>query len=196
MAAVNDDYIMRNSLRLILFKLSIRLMYDSLELTVVFHNFELHWLKCQSPRPIWAHLKAFLFMISVYNLAFTQIWGVNIFLHHFLLFKVLGSGIFFLNTVFYSARMHSFNKKWLLQSYKKFCYKRMLFFWTFNSSRNPEKNYHRFNKNMKQFSTLIIIRNVSWAPNQHIRIILLKNQLWHRENKQYFEIYSNRKWTF
>ncbi len=33
--------------------------------------------------------------------------------------------------------------------------------------------YDRFHKNKKQqlFSTLIIIRNVSWAANQHIRMI-------------------------
>ncbi len=42
----------------------------------------------------------------------------------------------------------------------------MLFFWTFGSSKNPEKCLTV--KNIKQlFATLIIIRNVSWTPNQH-----------------------------
>ncbi len=31
------------------------------------------------------------------------------------------------------------------------------------------KMYHSFHKNIVLFSTLIIIRNVSWAANQHIR---------------------------
>ncbi len=51
----------------------------------------------------------------------------------------------------------------------------MLFFWTFYSSVNPEKsNVARFPQkysSAQQFSTLIIIRNVSWAANQHIRMI-------------------------
>ncbi len=48
----------------------------------------------------------------------------------------------------------------------------MLFFWKF-SSKNPEKK-HQFPQNYeaaKLISTLIIIRNVSWAANQHIRMI-------------------------
>ncbi len=57
--------------------------------------------------------------------------------------------------------------------------------------------------------TLILIRNVIWAPNQHIRMFLLEgsrdmllktwimvaeNQLCHQNNKLHFKIYSNRKY--
>ncbi len=49
----------------------------------------------------------------------------------------------------------------------------MLFFWTFYSSKNPEM-YHSFqslqNITQQLFSKLII-RNVSWAENQFIRMI-------------------------
>ncbi len=48
----------------------------------------------------------------------------------------------------------------------------MLFFWTFYSSVNPEKS--RFTQKYwaaQLFSTLIIIRNVFWAANQHIIMI-------------------------
>ncbi len=47
--------------------------------------------------------------------------------------------------------------------------KEPLFFWTFYSFKNCEEKYHSFNKNIKAaqlFSTLIIRRNVSLAPNQ------------------------------
>ncbi len=52
----------------------------------------------------------------------------------------------------------------------------MLFFKTFYSLKNPEKNlFHSLHKNMKQrdclITTLIIFRNVSWAVNQNIRMI-------------------------
>ncbi len=48
-----------------------------------------------------------------------------------------------------------------------------LFCWTFYSSLNPEKLSIGFYKNIMQhnFSTFMIIRNVSWAPNQPIRMI-------------------------
>ncbi len=49
----------------------------------------------------------------------------------------------------------------------------MVFFWTFNSSNNPEKMYHWY-KTIKQHNcfivlTLTIIRNVSWAPKQYLK---------------------------
>ncbi len=51
----------------------------------------------------------------------------------------------------------------------------MLFFWTFYSSVNPEKyNESQFLQKYEAaqlFSTLLIIRNVSWAANQHIIMI-------------------------
>ncbi len=51
----------------------------------------------------------------------------------------------------------------------------MLLLWTFNSSKIPEnKNIPRFPQKYEAaqlFSTLILIRNVSWAANQHIRMI-------------------------
>ncbi len=51
----------------------------------------------------------------------------------------------------------------------------MLFFWTLYSLESPEKsNVSPFTHNYEAaqlFSTLIIIRNVSWAANQHIRMI-------------------------
>ncbi len=76
--------------------------------------------------------------------------------------------------------------------YKIFCFKQMLFFWTFYSSKNPGKKIYQFPQKYEAaqlFSTLIII-NVSWAANQHIRMIsedhvtlktgvmMLKIQLW------------------
>ncbi len=72
----------------------------------------------------------------------------------------------------------------------------MLFFFTFYSSRNPEKKYHRFQKNIKQqklFPTLII--------NQHIRMISegscdtedwsndAKNSALRHRNKLCFKVY-------
>ncbi len=48
----------------------------------------------------------------------------------------------------------------------------MLFFRTFYSAKNAEKNLWCFHKNIKQlFSALVIIRNASWAANQHITMI-------------------------
>ncbi len=50
----------------------------------------------------------------------------------------------------------------------------MLFFWTFYSSKNPEKKKNGFEKkiwSMKLFSTLIIIRNVYCAVNQYMIMI-------------------------
>ncbi len=54
------------------------------------------------------------------------------------------------------------------------------------------------------FSTLIIIRNVSWAVNQHIRMISegsydtedWSNDALHHRNKLHFKIYSNGKQLF
>ncbi len=51
------------------------------------------------------------------------------------------------------------------------------------------------------FSTLIIIRNVSWAANQHIRMIsedhvTLKTSSLHHWNELHFKIYSHRKQLF
>ncbi len=53
------------------------------------------------------------------------------------------------------------------------------------------------------FSTSIIWRNVSWAPNQHIRMMMdhvtLKtgaNSALHHRNKLYFKIYSKEKSYF
>ncbi len=75
---------------------------------------------------------------------------------------------------------------------KYFYFKSVIFFWTFYSSKNPEKNQGS-HKNIKLFSALIIIRNVSWATNQYIRMILkdhvtlktgvmmLKIQLWSQQ---------------
>ncbi len=49
----------------------------------------------------------------------------------------------------------------------------MLFFWTFYSSKNPEKKsmFPQKYEAAWLFSTLIIIINVCWAANQHIRMI-------------------------
>ncbi len=48
-----------------------------------------------------------------------------------------------------------------------------MFFWTFYSAKKTEKNYQGFLKyySAQLFSTLIIIRNVSWAANQYIILI-------------------------
>ncbi len=57
----------------------------------------------------------------------------------------------------------------------------------------------------KLFSTLIIIRNVSWTANQHIRMTSdgscdtedwsndAENSALHHRNKSHFNVYSNRK---
>ncbi len=50
----------------------------------------------------------------------------------------------------------------------------LFYFWTFYSVNHPEKMDRSFHKNMKRhywFQQLIIIRNVSWAVNQYIRLI-------------------------
>ncbi len=51
----------------------------------------------------------------------------------------------------------------------------MLFLWTFYSPKNPKKyNVSQFSQKYwaaQLLSTLILIRNVSWAVNQHIRMI-------------------------
>ncbi len=49
----------------------------------------------------------------------------------------------------------------------------MLFFLTFHLSKNPEQMYQfpQEPQAANQFSTLIIIRNVSLAANQHISMI-------------------------
>ncbi len=75
-----------------------------------------------------------------------------------------------------------------------FYFTQTLFFWTLCSSVNPEKqNVSQFPQTYcaaQLFSTLIIIRNVSWAANQHIIMIsedhvtlktgvmMLKIQIW------------------
>ncbi len=50
----------------------------------------------------------------------------------------------------------------------------MLFFWTFYLSKNPEKKVLWFPQKYEAaqlFSTLMIIRNDSWAASHHIRMI-------------------------
>ncbi len=51
----------------------------------------------------------------------------------------------------------------------------MLFFWNFYSFKNPEKKmlyaFHKKYEASQQYSTLITIMSVSWAANQHIRMI-------------------------
>ncbi len=44
-------------------------------------------------------------------------------------------------------------------------FKTMLFFWTFYSSKNPEKVYYDFHKNIKHLFSTLIRRNVTWALN-------------------------------
>ncbi len=46
----------------------------------------------------------------------------------------------------------------------------MQLFCKFYSSKTPQKNPQKY-KATQLFSMLIIIRNVSWAPNQHIKMI-------------------------
>ncbi len=68
-----------------------------------------------------------------------------------------------------------------------FYFKSMLFFWTFYSSKNPEKKW--IHKNM-------VITNVSWAAKQHIRMICdtedwsndAENTALHRRNKLHLTI--------
>ncbi len=66
----------------------------------------------------------------------------------------------------------------------------MLFFWTFYSSKKPEK-----------FNIIIIIvflqqqiRILEWFLKDHVTgVTMLKIQLWNHRNKLHFKIYSNRK---
>ncbi len=83
----------------------------------------------------------------------------------------------------------------------------MLFFWTLYST-NPEKckSLHK-DKASQLFSALIII-SVSWAANQHIRMISEgscdtedwsndnENSALHHRNKLHFKIYSYSKTIF
>ncbi len=74
----------------------------------------------------------------------------------------------------------------------------MLIIWTFYSSKYPEKKVSlKFpQKNIKKF---IIIRNVSWAENQRIRMVSeesdtelstdAENSALHDWNKLHFKIY-------
>ncbi len=50
-------------------------------------------------------------------------------------------------------------------------FKKMLFFWTFYSSKNTILEFPQKYWTDQRFSTLIIIRNVSWAANVNIRMI-------------------------
>ncbi len=86
--------------------------------------------------------------------------------------------------------------------YNVFCFEWTLFFRTFYSSKNSDKNMN-FHKNIEQhnhFWALIIIINVSWVQNQHIRMIskgscsiaiieihLIKKYI-QIENRKYFSI--------
>ncbi len=87
----------------------------------------------------------------------------------------------------------------------------ILFLWTFYSLKDPEnKMYHSFHKIWCStiVSTLILIRNISWAANKHIRMISegscdtedwrndVKNSALHHRNKLHFTIHSNRKQLF
>ncbi len=62
---------------------------------------------------------------------------------------------------------------------KYFYLKKKLFFWTFYLSKNPEKKSWKIKCitlstkmfSTQLFSTLLIIRNVSWAANQYIIMI-------------------------
>ncbi len=70
-----------------------------------------------------------------------------------------------------------------------------------NASRIPQKY------EVELFSTLIMIRNYSWATSPHVRMISegscdtedwsndAENSALHRKNKLYFIIYSNKKQT-
>ncbi len=84
-----------------------------------------------------------------------------------------------------------------------------LFFWIFYSLKNPEKlpvNVTLCSKKKKkkhEFSTLIIIRKVSYAADQYIRMISEGSWHWRQSNKffitgvnLYFKMYSNRKGLF
>ncbi len=74
----------------------------------------------------------------------------------------------------------------------------MLFFLTFYKPKNPEKKLSQFPQKYKVFSTLIII-NVSWAADQHIRMIsedcdnedwsdYIENSALHHKSKLHFKI--------
>ncbi len=86
----------------------------------------------------------------------------------------------------------------------------LLFFLTLFLLKNPEKSVMFQQKYWAAhlFSTLIIIRHVSWAANQHIRMISeescdtedwsndAENTAAHHRNKWHFTIYSHRKVIF
>jgi len=75
-----------------------------------------------------------------------------------------------------------------------------------NVHQNILKNkmLHDFHKNMRLFSTLLIIINISWASDPHIRVIPegscdtvdWSNDAENPRNKLHFNIYSHRKHLF
>ncbi len=83
-------------------------------------------------------------------------------------------------------------------------------FWTFYSLKNPEQkcitvSTKILSSTIVNNKTLIIIRNVSWAANQYIRLISegscdtedwsndAENSTFHHRNKLLFIIYSHIK---
>ncbi len=89
------------------------------------------------------------------------------------------------------------------------CFKWMWFLWTLNASKNPDFFLNNsFHKKYLPVFNIIITGNVSWAANQHIRMISegscdtkgwsndAENSTLHHRNKLHFKIYSNRKQIF
>ncbi len=118
-----------------------------------------------------------------------------------LLFKSSGSVRLFLKKLIFLFSKYTLNRSKVTVRHLK-CYKIFIFqinavLLKFYSSKNPEKlKVSRFPQKYcaaQLFSTLIIIRNVSWAVNQHIRMIsedhvtlktgvmMLKIQLWSQQ---------------
>ncbi len=76
------------------------------------------------------------------------------------------------------------------------------------SHKKSERWFPQKHEATQLFSTLIIIRNVSWAANQQIRMISeescdtedwsndAENSALHHRNKLHSKMYSNRKHTF
>ncbi len=58
----------------------------------------------------------------------------------------------------------------IIPLYRRILYPEWLTVHIYYSSKNPKKMYHGFHKSFTQNALLIII-NVSWAANQHIRMI-------------------------
>ncbi len=97
-----------------------------------------------------------------------------------LLFKSLGSVRFFKEMNTLSSKKDTLiwpevTIKTFIMS-QNFYFKSMLFFWSFYSSKNPRKKnvawFPQKYEAARLFLRMIIIRNVSWAANQHIEWFL------------------------